>query len=360
VRGPFLEVALAGCAWAVMGPKKSKAKVNIAPTAKARVDRAAAVSFAEDRSRERDASIQRRRSRSPSADSNTNVRASGRGRQKSRSASPSASRRKNRLSCTVAVFNLGGVRRKSVSLDYMVGALLDVPAFVMVCLEMWDELYDLITNTPEFPWAAARCGQLAFLAKKPLARAVQIYGHNEGSSCKSRFALAEVIWDTWTVMEEPAFRVAALHLNYEEAKDKKLCPLIYSNFARAIIEDSDDAWTEAAPTAIWCKYPRVVCTDGNMGAYALGDYFRDDRGIEATLMSYHAEFPRRADDGDLLWNPVRASGSSRSRSQGDDAERGELYCDSMTIWVLGEHEGGRMHGLARKAAVGAGCTNEFG
>jgi len=239
------------------------------------------------------------------------------------------------------------MRKKSTSLGYKVAALLDVPACVMVCCEMWDEMYEAITNTPEFPWAVARCGPLAFLAKKPLARAVQIYGHNEGSACKSRFALAEIIWDNCTVMEEPAFRVAALHLHNEEATDKKICPLVYSQFARAILADSDDAWTQAAPTAVWSKYPRVVCTEGNMGAYALGDYFGLEK-IEATLMTYHAEFPRRKDDGELMWMPVRASGPSGFQS------RGEVYCDSMTIWVLGEHEGGHMHGLTRKAAVGAG------
>ena len=270
-------------------------------------------------------------------------RSPSRGKSRSRSPSAGASGHRDRLSCTVSVMNLGGMRRASISLDYMLSAILDAPAFILVILEMWDELYDAILSQTSFPWCAAREEQIAVFAKKPLAKCVNIIAYDKmetPGSPGSTFALAEVQWDTWTVMKEPAFRLLAGHIHYKQAKKMEE----FTDFARAlsrvVFRDSDDTWGLSGCTTTWCKYPRVLCVDANMGLFGLPREL-ELAGIQATLMAHHAEFPKNGTSNDLKWEAH------------PDSERGPLVLDSMGIFVLGMHEGFRSHGYARKALQGA-------
>ena len=148
--------------------------------------------------------------------------------------------------------NLGGMRSGGVSVDYMMSAILDAPAFIVVLLKMWEEFYDMLPDSAEFLWAFARQGQLAVIATKPLAKAVNILARS-GQGSKSTFALAEIVWDSWTVMGEPAFRLIAAHVNYKEAKeDWKLCDFM-QEIGKGIWDDSDDAWVEDVNWRAWAS-----------------------------------------------------------------------------------------------------------
>ena len=289
------------------------------------------------RNRERSLEIERTRERFAAAKVSD-------GRSRSRSLSAGASGHKDRLSCTVSLMNLGGMRKASISLDYMLAAVLDAPTFVLVILEMWDEFYDAILAQKDFPWTAARRDNIAVLAKKPLAKCVNILAYNEleWSGAKgSTFALAEVVWDTWTVMNEPAFRLLAGHIHYKAAKTEKGFKDYVRSLARVVLADSDDSWALPGITGTWSKFPRVLCIDGNMALFGIPRELAL-AGIQATLMAHHAEFPKdKVNNNELVFKAV-----------GPDCDRGSLLLDSMGIFALGKHEGFRSHGYARKALQG--------
>ena len=108
---------------------------------------------------------------------------------------------------------------------------------------------------------------------------------------------------------------------------------------RSIWGDSDDAWVEDGNLRAWCKHPRLLCIDGNMGLFRVPEQLAL-AGVKATLLGHHAEFPRVAKGGGLQFLP------------GASAEHAQLLVDSMGIFVLGRHDGCRSQGDPRKALQG--------